>query len=104
MRGGGGGGEGGGFKGEKRCFGGGGGGGGGGGRWEDLRGTQSFQREWRRYYSLLENYKGGDYRQSPVNARGFIRTLQNLWGVRNQVNFIMTQPKPSRPPISPDDQ
>lgn len=31
----------------------------GGGRWEDLRETQSFQREWRRYYSLLENYKGG---------------------------------------------
>lgn len=78
---------------------------GGGGRWEDLRETQSFQREWRRYYSLLENYKGGgDYRQSPVNARGFIRTLQNLRGVRNQVKFIMTQPKPSRPPTSPDDQ
>ena len=73
----------------------------GGGRWEDLRETQSFQREWRRYYSLLENYKGGDYRQSPVNARGFIRTLQNLWGGEESGKFYYDRTKTLPSPYLP---
>ena len=42
----------------------------GGGRWEDLRETQSFQREWRRYYSLLENYKGGGTTDNRLSMQG----------------------------------
>ena len=73
----------------------------GGGRWEDLRETQSFQREWRRYYSLLENYKGGGTIDNRLSMQGVslepYRTLGGEESGKIYYDTTKTLPSPHLP-------